>query len=99
VGNSGQGRGSLREVNVTTLDPAVARLEGEHAQAPRWFRDHAGQTVGWREIKDHADQGRRSRDSGEGMTSFSSSGSIVADLSRSIADWANDRMIFVDEGV
>jgi putative restriction endonuclease len=51
--------GSLREVNVTTLDAAIAKVEGEHAEALRWFRDHAGQTVGWQEIKDHADLGAR----------------------------------------
>ena len=49
----------MREGNVTTLDAAIAKVEGEHAEALRWFRDHAGQTVGWREIKDHADLGAR----------------------------------------
>jgi hypothetical protein len=49
----------LSEGNLTDLDAAIAKVEGEHAEALRWFRDHAGQTVGWREIKDHADQGAR----------------------------------------
>ena len=42
---------SWREVNVTTLDAAIAKVEGEHAEPLRWFRDHAGQTVGWQEIR------------------------------------------------
>ena len=49
----------MREGDVTTLDAAIAKVEGEHAEALRWFRDHAGQTVGWREIKDHANLGAR----------------------------------------
>jgi putative restriction endonuclease len=49
----------LSEGNLTDLDAAIAKAQGEHAQALRWFRARAGQTVGWDEIKDHADQGAR----------------------------------------
>lgn len=49
----------MSEENLTDLDAAIARAQGEHAEALRWFRDHAGQTVSWQEIKDHADQGAR----------------------------------------
>ena len=45
---------SWREVNVTTLDAAIAKVKDGHAEPLRWFRDHAGQTVG----------GRRSRPAG-----------------------------------
>ena len=49
----------MSEGNLTALDAAIAKVEGEHAQALRWFKAHAGQTVGWGEIKSHADQGAR----------------------------------------
>jgi putative restriction endonuclease len=48
----------LSEGNLD-LDAAIAKVEGEHAEALRWFRDRAGQTVSWQEINDHADQGAR----------------------------------------
>jgi len=50
---------TLREGNVTDLDTAIARVEGEHVEALRWFKDHAGQTASWNEIRAHADQGPR----------------------------------------
>jgi len=49
----------LSEGNLTNLDAAIAKVEGEHAEALRWFRDHAGRTMSWQVIKDHADQGAR----------------------------------------
>jgi putative restriction endonuclease len=45
--------------NPTDLEAAIAKVSGEHADALHWFSDHTGQTVGWDEIKDHADQGAR----------------------------------------
>lgn len=43
----------------TALDAAVGRVAGEHAEALRWFRDHAGETLPWREIYANADHGPR----------------------------------------
>jgi hypothetical protein len=44
--------------NVSDLDDAIAKVEGQHAEALGWFSDHSGQTVG-SEIKDHVDRGAR----------------------------------------
>jgi hypothetical protein len=54
-----EGGATMSEENFTNLDSAIAKAEGEHAEALRWFKDHAGHTVSWQEIKDHADHGPR----------------------------------------
>ena len=44
---------------MSGLTDALARVEGEHAAALNWFREHRGETVSWAEIKEHADRGAR----------------------------------------
>jgi hypothetical protein len=44
---------------VSDLTSALAKVTGEHAIALDWFKQHAGQTITWTKIKDHADLGAR----------------------------------------
>jgi putative restriction endonuclease len=44
---------------MTELNGVIDRLGETHADALRWFDSHAGQTLTWSEIKDHALTGTR----------------------------------------
>ena len=44
---------------MSDLTVALAKVEGEHAAALSWFRDHRGETISWSEIKDQAEKGAR----------------------------------------
>lgn len=44
---------------MSDLTNALAKAEGEHATALRWFVDHKGKTLPWSLIKDHAEKGAR----------------------------------------
>ena len=44
---------------MSDLTDALAKVSGQHALALEWFREHAGQTISWSEIKGHAETGVR----------------------------------------
>ena len=50
---------------VSDLEAAIAKVEGEHAEALRWFEQHASQTVSWDEIRGPRRSGSTSRHPGE----------------------------------
>ena len=44
---------------MSALTTALAKVEGEHAAALHWFREHSGTTVSWSAMDDQADSGVR----------------------------------------
>jgi len=44
---------------MSDLSEALAKVEGEHATALNWFREHRGKTVSWSTIQDHVHKGAR----------------------------------------
>jgi len=44
---------------MSDLSEALAKVEGEHATALNWFREHRGKTVSWSTIHDHVHKGAR----------------------------------------
>jgi putative restriction endonuclease len=53
------GNGLRHRAKKSALTTALAKVEGEHAAALHWFREHASTTVSWATMDDEADRGAR----------------------------------------
>jgi putative restriction endonuclease len=53
------GDDSGQEARISALTTALAKVEGEHAVALQWFREHSGTTVSWSTMDDEAKRGVR----------------------------------------